>query len=293
VHNEGAYPRLSGINQLAVIAQGPGGYNLPGQFGSPSPSSRLQGTRSFKIVQDTGGPTPRQDIAAPGHYSPNPDVYLKSSRGYGFGSSKRWMSEASKSELSRPGPDCEHVDNPNFSRPPRYGFGSEARRCPMFGDAGMAPSPKATASLPSPPSPRTEAQRRLLFPGPGQGDPDFQKASRVGKGPSYSMSPRDLPTKDKLLANPGPGSYDRTTDSKVKSTPVCRFGTARRMLVPEESNSANAVKTGVPGPGKYSQRKTSHNESLFSLTEDGSPESGGPKWSMPGRGKFDLAGGFV
>lgn len=200
-------------------------------------------------------PAARRDAADPGKYHPNVSVVQPRAASWGFGSSRRMLSEPSKLQRSIPGVCVGQTDNPNYFRSPRYGFGSTERDQNPVEGSWVNPE-----------------DMKFRRPGPGQHNPKSDYTSAMDASPSVTMGPRrELAVNMKL---PGPGSYT-IDDGKAqtwKSSPRFKFGSSQRGV---------SEKQGPPGPGQYK---------VANMTKTGHSSMGdsAPKWSMTGRPKVNL-----
>lgn len=231
-----------------VNPPGPGNYELP-SFPNDHPASHVCSAAKFSMGRGRNEPAKRTDAADPGKYHPNVAATMGRSAAWGFGSAKRMLSEPSKHKT--PGPTIGQIDNPNYFRSPRYGFGTTERQ---FGATDKDSK---------------DAKR----PGPGQHNPNIDATSKMNSVPSYTAAPRRELTMNSKL--PGPGSYSvmSSTTQTWSSSPRFKFGTATR---------TTKERRGPPGPGQYS---------VVNMTKTGHASVGdsAPKWSMTGRPSFKIA----
>lgn len=241
----------TGKSKSKVAPPGPGKYDLP-CFPNDIPSSHVGNAAKFSMGKGRTQPPRRSDAADPGKYHPNTAATTARSASWGFGSAPRTFNLGSQTKSQRtPGASLGQIDNPNFSRSPRYGFGSGERS--QF-------TPRGAKST----------------PGPGQHNPDSSKTSQMRAEPSFSAAPRREETVNKKL--PGPGSYTvmESQAQTWKGSPRYKFGTSVR------TSAQDNKKAGTPGPGQYAvanMTRTGHN----------SVGDSAPKWSMPGRPTFAIA----
>jgi hypothetical protein len=232
-----------------VNPPGPGNYELP-SFPNDHPASHVQSAAKFSMGRGRAEPAKRSDVADPGKYHPKLEATMSRSAAWGFGSAKRMMSEPSKHKT--PGPSIGQIDNPNYFKSPRYGFGTSERSA--LSRAG-----------------ESEKSKR---PGPGQHNPNIDVTSKMNSVPCYTASPRrEVSMTSKA---PGPGSYSISDSANLTwgSIPRVKFGTATR---------SHKERTGrAPGPGQYS---------VMNMTKTGHASMGdsAPKWSMTGRPSFKIA----
>lgn len=235
-----------------VNPPGPGNYELP-SFPNDHPSSHVPIASKFSMGKGRPEPAQRKDGADPGKYHPQMSPVMQRSAAWGFGTAKRMMSNTNNKNKT-PGPAIGQIDNPNYFKSPRYGFGSTERNA--LKGLGIMDSDK---------------HKR---PGPGQHNPNIDATSKMNAVPSYTAAPRrDLsPGGPKL---PGPGSYSvgDSSNQTWASSPRFKFGTATR---------AHKERRGAPGPGQYS---------VVNMTKTGHASVGdsAPKWSMTGRPQFKIA----
>lgn len=234
------------------VPPGPGQYNLP-SFPNAHPCSFVRSPPRYSMPPKRKEPKPRTDNVDPSKYAPRFDACYESPPTWGFGTSQRLLSKANMKNAT-PGAQVQQVDNMNFNRSPRYGFGSTPRD---FG--GVSSMGKSKAS-----------------PGPGVYNPSTDKTSTYAAAPAYSSTgaarmPRSLETS----TVPGPGGYGVIDSLRTtwQSSPRTRFGKAPKLP---------GLKTATPGPGAYAI-------STILRTGDHSMIESAPKWSMGGRGGFDLA----
>lgn len=258
-----------------VCVPGPGSHNVPSHWNGELRSSRVATSTAFSMTKDEDKRTQRGDKAAPGHYEPNHDAYLKSTVKYAFSGEKRHLTEKSKASAT-PGPANEPGDNQNFHRPPQFSFGNTARVLQIPG--GLASYSNAQ-----------KTNQKQPFPGPGQHDAKHEASSKVVCGPSFSTPAKRDPFANSKTHNPGPGAYEKVPEGKELNTPRYGFGTAARMLLPtspaeKAGGGAATAKKAPPGPGEYAVEKT--HKGAIPVGE------GAPKWSMTGRAGFDLSRGY-
>lgn len=246
---------------------GPGSHDIT-QF--PDVSPVVPSAAAFSIA--SGREEGRAAIkarAGPGSYYPRLDLTRPKECCYGFGRSRRLLSNAAREgQYDTPAPQLAQGDNSNlgsarhFTRAPGYGFGSEGKFSTVVGDACNT------------------AGRGTKMPGPGEHNPSDHFSSKAGMGPSFSVtsSRRDSgPSKrDPRADGPGPGEY-KVTDKesqRYKAAPRFGFGSTARPM-------GCHAKSKLPGPGSYSTMNT---------TRTGHSSVGGsaPKWSMGGRQELDL-----
>lgn len=236
-----------------VPPPGPGNYDVP-SFPCDHPASHVATSSKFSMGKGRPEPSARKDFADPGKYHPNTTAVQPRPSAWGFGSAKRMLSEPSKSQQT-PGATLGQIDNPQYFRSPRYGFGSTERQ-----------------AFPIPGTNCTE-EKKSKRPGPGAHNPDINVTSKMKSVPSYTAAPRrELSVNQKL---PGPGSYTATDGQTQtwKSSPRYKFGSAARSVLD---------RTTTPGPGQYS---------VAGITKTGHISVGesAPKWSMTSRPTFAIA----
>lgn len=202
-----------------VNPPGPGNYELP-SFPNDHPASHVAHAAKYSMGRGRDEPAKRTDGADPGKYHPNVAFTMKGSAAWRFGSAKRMLSEPSGTQKT-PGPVIGQIDNPNYFRSPRYGFGTMERQ---FGS-------------------EVKDAKDTKRPGPGQHNPNIDATSKMNSVPAYTASPRrDVNMNSKL---PGPGSYSVMSSAAQtwSSSPRFKFGTAARNM---------KDRRGPPGPGQYS-----------------------------------------
>merc|ERR1712137_986961 len=228
---------------------GPGAHDLP-TFPAKHPTSNVVGPAVFTMAQGRQEPTARNDRVGPGQYHPKHEGVERRPPGWGFGCQKRVLSEPSN-HLYTPAAQLGQVDNENYKRAPRYGFGSSER---VFEIPGMVSERR---------------DQKFKTPGPGQHNPNDTITTKMPSIPSFSVVPRRPPKSGR--SGPGPGSYEQTHTTR-RSTPNCKFSAAGRML---------DSKKKTPGPGQYTTSNATR-------TGHSSIGDSAPRWSMPGRTEFDF-----
>jgi len=250
-----------GGTKVKLPAPGPGSHDVP-LF--PDASPIVPAAAAFSMASGReGGRTVRKARAGPGSYYPRLDLTRTTECCYGFGRSKRVLSEVGKSEVpghGTPAANLAQGDSGKFDRAPGYGFGSE--------DKFKTPGVSADGC----------AGRHSKKPGPGEHNPSDHMSSKAWHGPSYSATPRrDDNTPRRAKADgPGPGEYRCGFLAAEKASPRYGFGTTARPM-------GCQLKSRSPGPGSYSTSTT---------TRTGHTTVGGsaPRWSMGVRQEFDLSG---
>lgn len=264
-----------------VPVPGPGAHSVPSIWNGELQSSKVVSSTSFSVPKDPGKPTPRADKAGPGHYdTPCTDSYLMRPVQQGFGHEKRQLLEA-LNPSNTPGPENEPGDNAKFHRPPQFSFGSTPRKLRFPGGSRGSSTATEPANLPG----TTEAERRELFPGPGQHDPDQKYSSKVASTLNFTNRARHEPFTSSKTHNPGPGAYDMPGEGPGKLAPRPKIGSAGRMLMPATPRKdENKLNHGPPGPGHYAAETTTRGGHAPGLDS-------APKWSMGGRPGFDISHG--
>lgn len=233
------------------VPPGPGQYDLP-SFPNLHPCSHVPIPPKYSMFRKNKEPAARTDNVDPSKYAPKMDAFFDRAPTWGFGTAPRLLSKPNEKN-STPAANIKQVDNINFQRSPRYGFGSTQRQF---------------------------VAESSCTPGPGGYNPNADKTSKHAAAPAFSSGGAvRMQQYKKTSALPGPGNY-KEIDS-LKNTwglsPRTRFGKAsngRNKLAP--------LKNNTPGPGAYKI-------STMLRTGDHSIIESAPKWSMGGRGGFDLA----
>jgi hypothetical protein len=235
-----------------VPPPGPGNYELP-SFPNDHPASHVATSSKFSMGKGRPEPSSRKDAADPGKYHPNTVAVQPRTAAWGFGTAKRVLSEPTRSQAT-PGASLGQIDNPQYFRSPRYGFGSTERN-------NTIPGTSATE------------EKKCKRPGPGAHNPDINVTSKMRSVPSYTAAPRREVTVNLKL--PGPGSYTASDAQSQtwKASPRYKFGSAARQCLEKKS---------TPGPGQYT---------VAGLTKTGHSSVGGsaPQWSMTSRPAFAIA----